>query len=202
MARFPKSEAEIAALAQRLIHGLTNGGEDFPSPPASPEELQAALAAYIAAKDATVTADKAAAESYTTKDDALDELVDLMKADIRYAEVAVRDSAEKLRQIGWSAPRGRKSLELPGQVRSLGTLQEGDGWVILDWKEPTDGGRVSAYRVRCKKSNGGSWKDAGMAVETRILLSDQERGVELTYEVVAVNKAGVGEPSNIVTAVL
>jgi len=202
MARFPKSEAEVAALAQRMIHGLTNGGDDFPSPPASPEELQAALATYIAAKDATVTADKAAAESYTTKDDALDELVDLMKADIRYAEIAVRNNAEKLRQIGWSAPRDRKSLESPGQVRSLGTLQEGDGWVILDWKEPTDGGRVSAYRVRCKKANGGGWKDAGMAVETRILMNDQERGVELTYNVVAVNKTGVGEPSNIVTAVL
>ena len=202
MARFPKSEAEVAALAQRIIHGLSNDTEDFPSPPAGPEELQAALAEYSAAKDATVTADKAAAECYSTKDDALEDLVDLMKADIRYAEVAVRNNSEKLKQIGWSSPRNKKTLEAPGQVRSLDALQEGEGWVILDWKEPTDGGRVSAYRVRCKKGSVGKWQDVGMSVETRALLSDQERGVELTYEVVAVNKAGVGEPSNIVTAVL
>ena len=202
MARFPKSEAEIAALAQRIIHGLTSGSEDFPSPPASPEELQAALAAYVAAKDATVTADKAAAETYSAKDDALEDLMDLMKADIRYAEVTARNNNEKLMQIGWSAPRDKKSLENPGQVRSLDAIREGEGWVILDWKEPTEGGRVSAYRVRCRTPGSKGWRDVGMSVDTQILLSDQERGVELTYEVVAVNKTGVGEPSNIVTVVL
>ena len=41
-----------------------------------------------------------------------------------------------------------------------------------------------------------------MAVDSQILLNGQERGVELEYHVIAVNKAGEGEPSNIVTAVL
>ena len=125
-----------------------------------------------------------------------------MKANIRYAEIAVRNNNEKLRQIGWSAPRDKKSLENPGQVRSLDALREGEGWVILDWKEPVEGGSTSAYRVRCRKANGGGWRDVGMSVDTQILLSNQERSVELTFEVVAVNKAGVGEPSNIVTVVL
>jgi hypothetical protein len=202
VAKFPKSEAKIAALAQRIIHGLSSGAEDFPSPPAGPEELQAALAAYVAAKNATVTAEKAAAASYGAKDDALEDLVDLMKADIRYAELTARNDNQKLKQIGWSAPKDRKALEVPGQVLSLDALREGEGWVILDWEEPKDGGRVSAYRIRCRTANGNGWRDVAMSVDTRVLVSHQERGVELIYEVVAVNKKGVGEPSNIVTVVL
>jgi hypothetical protein len=41
-----------------------------------------------------------------------------------------------------------------------------------------------------------------MAVETQALISGQERGVGLIYHVIAVNKAGEGEPRNIVTTVL
>jgi len=41
-----------------------------------------------------------------------------------------------------------------------------------------------------------------MSVEPQALLSGQERGVPLVYQVIAVNKAGEGEPSNVVTTVL
>ena len=37
MARFPDREAEIKALAQSIITGLT-GNPDFPNPPVSPVE--------------------------------------------------------------------------------------------------------------------------------------------------------------------
>jgi hypothetical protein len=47
-----------------------------------------------------------------------------------------------------------------------------------------------------------AWEEAGMSVDAQSLLSGQERGVTLVYHVIAVNKAGEGEPSNIVTTVL
>ena len=47
----------------------------------------------------------------------------------------------------------------------------------------------------------GPWPDA-MAIESEITLSDQTRGTEWDFRVIAVNKAGEGEPSNIVMAVL
>ena len=47
-----------------------------------------------------------------------------------------------------------------------------------------------------------AWEGAGMPVDPQSLLSGQERGVALVYHVIAVNKAGEGEPSNIVTTVL
>ena len=136
------------------------------------------------------------------KDDALEELTDKIKANIRYAEDAAKKNSEKLTLIGWSVRKEKSPLEVPGQVRSLEVLQQGEGWLILDWKHPIDGGRVSAYRVRCRELESGGWHDVAMAIDTEILLNDQKRGVENAYEVVAVNKAGTGEPSNIVSLTL
>ena len=41
-----------------------------------------------------------------------------------------------------------------------------------------------------------------MAIETETKLNNQERGKEWEYRVIAVNKAGEGQPSNTVMAVL
>jgi hypothetical protein len=91
---------------------------------------------------------------------------------------------------------------VPGQVRTLELVREGPDWVFLDWKEPADGGQVSAYRIQRRKRDGGTWMDVGMAVESEVMLNGQEPGVEFEYHVIAVNKAGEGRPSNIVRAVL
>jgi len=41
-----------------------------------------------------------------------------------------------------------------------------------------------------------------MAIESEITLTNQERGKEWEYRVIAINKAGEGDPSNTVMAVL
>jgi len=46
------------------------------------------------------------------------------------------------------------------------------------------------------------WIDAGMAIETEITLRGQPTGQPFVFRVVAVNKAGEGEPSNGVQALL
>jgi len=202
MARFPKSEAEVAVLAQRIIHGLTANPEDFPTPPVVPDELQTALAEYIAARDAAATSAAAAAQGTAAKDEALQVLTDQMKADLRYAENTHNYDHGKLRLLGWGGRSERTSLQVPGQVRTLEVVKEGEGWVLLDWKEPGEGGQVAAYKVQYRRREEGPWRDVGMGVDSQILLNGQERGVELEYRVIAVNKAGEGEPSNIVTSVL
>ena len=86
--------------------------------------------------------------------------------------------------------------------RALEAPRQGDGWVFLDWKEPVDGGKVAAYKIERRERPSGPWTDAGMAIESEITLSNQERGKEWEYRVIAVNKAGEGVPSNTVMAVL
>ena len=202
MARFPQTEPEIAALALLIAQGLNGASEDFPTPPVPPTELEERLDAYNATKAATVTAESAAREQHAVKDQALEALVDGMRANLRYAEIAVRSSPEKLNLIGWGGRRDPSALEAPGEVRDIGIVVEGDGWVVLDWKPPVDGGAVAAYTIQRRRRGGGSWQDVGTSVDTEELVSGQERGVEFDYRVVAVNRAGTGKPSAAVTAVL
>ena len=41
-----------------------------------------------------------------------------------------------------------------------------------------------------------------MTIDSQVVLPDQERGVDLDFQVVAVNRAGKGEASNIISAML
>lgn len=91
---------------------------------------------------------------------------------------------------------------MPGQPRLLETRQQGAGWLTLDWKKPADGGAAASYKIERRGRAEGDWKLAGISVETEVTLNNQERGKELEYRVIAINKAGEGAPSNIVTAVL
>jgi hypothetical protein len=65
-----------------------------------------------------------------------------------------------------------------------------------------DGGAVAAYKIQRRERPAGLWADVGLAVESEITLTNQTRGKEFEYRVMAVNKAGEGEPSNTVMAVL
>ena len=91
---------------------------------------------------------------------------------------------------------------MPGQVGSLTAPREGPGWILLEWKSPPDGGKVSAYRIQRRHHVEEAWEEAGMSVEPQALSSGQERGVALVYQVIAVSKAGEGARSNVVTTVL
>ena len=199
--RYPRSEPEIAALALRVAEGLASAAEDFPNPPIAPSDLQAKLEAFKAADTATVAAETAFREQHAVKDDALEDLEDALKANLRYAEIAVRDAPEKLSALGWRPRREGSPVGPPGETRDINIVSEGDTWVVLRWKPPVDGGAPTFYRIQ-RQMEGAQWEEAGTATNTQQLVSNQPRGVELNYRVLAVNKAGVGQPSATVTAVL
>ena len=202
MARFPSREAEVFALAQGMMSGLAANAAVYPSPPVTVAELGAAFGAYMTANSAAVAAQAAAEQATAAKDEALQTLTDGMRADLRYAENTVNFDDDQLKLIGWGGRKARTSLEAPGQARTLEAPRQGDGWVFLDWKEPVDGGKVAAYKIERRQRPSGPWTDVGMAIESEITLSNQERGKEWEYRVIAVNKAGEGTPSNTVMAVL
>jgi hypothetical protein len=202
MAQFPRTEPQVIVLAQDMAAGLAANAAVYPAPPVAPADLQTAMGAYITARDAAVAAAAAAEQTTAAKNEALQALTDDMKADLRYAETTVNYEDDQLKLIGWGGRKSKTSLEAPGQTRSLEAPREGEGWVFLDWKEPVDGGAVAAYKIQRRLRPDGPWSDAGMAIESEITLTNQERGKEWEYRVLAVNKAGEGEPSNTVMAVL
>ena len=69
-------------------------------------------------------------------------------------------------------------------------------------RTPIDGGAVQAYKVHRCEQPADVWSDIAPALKPEPKLEDQARGKELEYRVLAVNKAGEGEPSNTVMAVL
>jgi hypothetical protein len=202
MRRFPRREAEVAQLARRVVVGLTENADDFPSPPLDPAELQEALDAYQKARLKTVEARAAFAEAVQAKEEALQTLILGTKTELRYAELAVNYDGTKLKALGWRKRKEPTPMQPPGPATDLDVKREGSGWVSLDWKKPKEGGAVAFYQLQVRHHGKGEWREAGRYFETAIVLRDQERGVELEYCVVTVNKAGEGLRSNAITALL
>ena len=146
---------------------------------------------------------RAAAEAATTdKDEKLSDLVDAIKADLRYAENLTKGDDDKLKLLGWSGRKTKTQLAVPGQTRLLEAPKQGDGWVFLDWKPPADGGKVGAYTIERRGRPAGPWEQVATAILTEATLVEQPKQTELEYRIIAVNKAGDGPPSNTVEVVL
>jgi hypothetical protein len=202
MATFPRTEPEIIVLAEEMIAGLAANPTIYPAPPVDTVALTHVRDTYLAARNDAVAARAAAEEATELKDTICGHLIESMKSDLRYAENTVNFDDAKLKLIGWSGRKARTQLEPPGQSRSLEAPRQGEGWVYLDWKAPTAGGKPSAYRVTRRERPAGPWTDVATAIETEITLVDQTRGVEFEYRIIAINKAGEGQPSNTVIVVL
>lgn len=202
MARFPKKEAEITALAERLWRGLLDNASIYPLPPVSLWLIRIKNVIYSSRRDDFIAKQAAAEQATTTKDEALEELVEAMKADIRYAENTVNYDDDKLKLIGWAGKKTATPLARPGQARLLEAPKQGDGWVFLDWKAPFDGGKPKAYKVQRRNRDNGSWSDVATAIISEATVVEQPQKQELEYRVIAVNKSGEGSPSNTVMVVL
>ncbi len=201
MARFPKTEAKIAQLAQQIADGLDHAAEEFPSPTVPTAELRAQLDDYRE-KNAALARSRAEAKiRRVDKINALKTLKGSMRANLRYAEVMARRHPERLAQLGLGPRRPRTALKPPGEVRNIAIRDEGDTWVFLTWEAPGEGGDVAVYRIQRREPRG-EWEDVTTSIDRIELLRDQPRGVELDFRVLAMNRAGVGGPSATVKAVI
>ncbi len=198
---FPEREEDILALAMRMIEALEQHPEGFPDPPVSAAELRAAVEEARAALAACAAAEEEARRQQAAKDQALLGVKDALKARLEYTEVDVRGQPERLSGLGWGGRSGATDREPPGAVRDVAVRGQTDTSVLLDWRPPADGGPAAWYQIQCKMP-GGSWEDVATAVDNDCLLSDQPRGIEFDLRVLAVNQAGVGQPSTTVTVVL
>lgn len=202
MSKFPNSEADILVLANEMTSGLGSHSDIYPAPPVDPIEMGTVIQNLISAQNAATEA-KAAAEAATAaKMEALEAIVDAMKKDLRYAENTVNYDDDKLKLLGWSGRKPKTPIAPPGQTQELKAIEQGEGWVKLTWKKPSSGGTVSMYKIQRRQRPEGSWQEVSACIEKQITLTDQTRGTEWEYRVIAANKAGEGLPSNTVLAVL
>jgi len=70
---------------------------------------------------------------------------------------------------------------VPFAQRQLEAMQQGDGWTLLDWKEPVDGGRVIEYKIQRRNRTDGARQDVATAIQTESTLVDQPKDAQLEY---------------------
>jgi len=205
MANFPKKENDIYSLAGEMAAGLAEHAADFPS--VVPTELTAALSTYNTAKNAQVNTQSQAQLAILTKQESLDSLVTTMKTVLKQAELDVADEPEKLTEIGWAPKKPPTPIPAPGQVDDFHAVFEGPGNVLFRWKSPAGGGAVRSYLIqrRTQPTPGeefGVWQQVGVSFTSDYELTDQPRGVQMEYRVIASNITGESMPSNIAAVVL
>jgi len=202
MAQFPVRQADVLELTQLVASGLDNDPAVFPAPPVSASDLRTSLTASKAAIDQVVATYAAYKTSLEVKDDLMAEMAEDVKSCLRYAENITKFDDDKLKLLGWSGRRKGHRQKAPGQVMSLKAIEQSDGSITLKWKGPITGGKPLAYRIQRDEKSNGKWTEAGTALITEVKLTDQPRYTELRYRVIAINKAGEGEASNTIKAVL
>lgn len=202
MPRFPEKEAKIVALADRMADGLLRNRSIYPYPPIHPLDLHIMRRAYLNRRDDLIAKQAAAEQATVTQNEVLEELIEAVKANIRYAENTVNYDDDKLKLIGWAGAKTITTLQPLGQPRSLEASKQGVGWVFLVWKAPAEGGEPKAYKVQCRNHTRADWGDVATVVLTKTTMVDQPQGKELEYRIIAVNKSGQGGPSNTVMTIL
>ena len=198
--KFPASIAKVLDLARDMSAGFETNPGVYPAPPVNGADLEILITTYMEKRDAVVDIRAQLNQAQEAKEEAREALEADMKRDLRYAENTVHYDDGKLQLIGWSGRHPATALPSPGQVRELTSPDRGDGWIELTWKAPEDGGKVTAYQVLRRTLGEETWTLAAMALEPEARVENQEQGKKFEFCVVAVNKAGDGLESNIVTA--
>ena len=209
MPRYPAQQAEILALAEAMIGGYTDHAALFPN--ADALLLQSLRDAYSSAAAAQTDAMAAAHIATEAKQTALAQLHAVIKRQLKQSQIDTAANPENLNYIGWGPRAAARSIETPGQPLSLKSVDEGAGTLLIEWKRPArgSGGPVRTYIIERRElatgqtaGDGGGWQQAAISLETKALLKDQPRGVQLEYRVKAINKTAQSPPSNTIGVVL
>jgi len=203
MPNFPDTKNDILILAGKVAAGISDHQADYPNPPFDPVPMTQDLSLciqLIGQRQAKEAEAKALLDQENAK---IADVSAKLRTLLNEAENRYPNDPAKLQEIGWDVPAERKYLA-PGEVRNLEALQQGPGTVLLDWKAPAKTahtGQPKIYKITRETRNlethapieeFGAWETT--AFETETLLSNQPRGVEITYRVTASNTNGDGPP--------
>lgn len=206
MPEFPKNEADITALAGDMIAGYLAQPALFPH--ADVAEVQAALAAFEARAYEKQEAHAKAMLATKAKEAAMGALVQVMRKQLRQSEADAAAAPETLEFIAWGPRAAPEAATAPGEPTDLRSVAEDATSVTLKWKSPAPGtgGRVRTYVLERREHAPGqafsAWHQIGVALSAKAALTDQPRGIQLEYRVIAVNSGGASTPSNVAAVVL
>lgn len=95
---------------------------------------------------------------------------------------------------------GSITLAAPGQVSALAATAQASSSVTLSWQAPTAGGMPSSYTVQYRIAGASNWPMSTASLSgTSQTITSLSPSTAYDFSVVAVNAAGSGPPSAIVT---
>jgi len=203
MTQYPRTQSQIAALANSMIGGFTEHPDYFPHSDST--ALQEALDEYNSSCAALVDAQSQAAIAAGTKQEKLNKLQDIIKNQIKLSQVDCVDDPARLACIGWGQRKDAHPVSLPGQSYGLAIAAQCDCWLLLEWnKPPYDTARpVRYYSIERRKADGtDDWQSVATSINNELKLKNQPQMTRFEYRVKAVNAAGESMPSNTITAIL
>ncbi|MHC4692065.1 MAG: fibronectin type III domain-containing protein [Planctomycetota bacterium] len=207
MPTLTSKEADILALARQMIAGYQSHPADFPS--SNWVLLNVKRIIYANARKAQIDARSQLKLATENKNASLNALRLQMKNCLKKSHVDASSDPYKLGYIGWGPKAPPVPVNPPGQPRNLTALNQGPDSVALDWKPPApgSGGPVRTYVIeqRNQPQGGGDfgdWQPVDTALETKALLTGQQRSIQLEYRVKAINTGGESPPSNTAAVVL
>ncbi|MGF1453366.1 MAG: fibronectin type III domain-containing protein [Opitutales bacterium] len=199
MATFPTAESDVVDLARRVAQGLETHADLFPTPPLSPGEINIAVDALLKARQRQSKAQRELDAARAERETVAEQLAERTKLVLNYAETHSAYDDSKLRLIGWEGRKPKKLLP-PGPPRALELVRVQDGIVELDWKKPSDGGDAQSYRIEAREGDG-RWTLKGFSLHSDCVLHNLEPGRQYEVRVIAVNKMGDSEASDIVDVI-
>jgi len=202
MPRFPTSEAQIVALADRMFKGYQRHPMDFPH--VAFVFLIIASGKYRQARQKQIEARATERRAATDRRHKLHTLVRIMKECLKKACVDVADDPKKMSLLGYAVTDGTRSLEPPNCPRNLTAVCQENNKVKMHWDKPVKGGSLDNYLIERRAASEEMygpviWQLVETIYDTQIELTDQPTSVTLEYRVVAANKSGKSNPSNVIT---
>ncbi|OHB55243.1 MAG: hypothetical protein A2Y07_11125 [Planctomycetes bacterium GWF2_50_10] len=201
MSKFPAGEAQIYALASKMVMGFRRNQPIFHKPPVNwimlnfrADMLRAKI---VGAKFAIAKARAAQRQ----KDAALDTLIKALKQNIAYAQLTASGDGAKLAAIGWGLRALPKQASIPSQPTELCGQILNNGFISLSWQKPADGTRPSIYNIYCRQCGQDQWCFAGTALD-ETFTTQKDQGGSFEFYVAAQNKAGTSPSSNIAAVIL
>jgi hypothetical protein len=205
MPEFPTKEADIAALAERMLAGYEAHEADFPGVVRA--RLRKRFNSYKTYRNIQILRVSAAQLATAAKNSKLGELTGLMKKYLKKSEVDVSGDLGKLSFIGWGTKAAFEHMAAPGQPRDLRIIAQDRTSVLLNFDRPATGGIVRNYIIERRQqlagiTEPGPWHIAATSLNNKTELTGQPRGIQTEYRVKAANVSGESMPSNTVAAIL
>jgi hypothetical protein len=187
-----KSDANLIVSAQTVIDSLTDN-DNFPTPQPTVAALTTALEDF---QTSVAVAKTGGAEQKSIRDAKKIVLVDLLREEATYIELASAGDVTKMLSSGFELTKIPETIGALGKPQNFQVIPEGAGMLKLS----LDGIKgAKSYQFEIKKATDAEWTVLPSS-KTKLIVTDLQRGTEYIARVVPIGASDIREYSDEISA--